>query len=152
MDIEQRLMNLQNIYAASVAETVNTYQGLGQLTAIETKREARQAQSAPFMVKQLGLSSINEVFTGLSVIFGCANWHTESTEDGLVATATTCKLCALTKRMGGASPCKGWCLDPMIAMLKLMAEREGMSASVRVEETLMEHDACRLVVTLYPRT
>jgi hypothetical protein len=152
MNMEQRLINLQNVYAASIAETVNTYERLGQLTAIETRREAKQAQSAPYMVKQLGISSINEVFITLSDIFGCANWHTECTEEGMIASATTCKLCALSKKMGGASPCKGWCLDPMIAMLKVIAEKEGASVSVEVEGTLMEHDACHLVVTLHPQT
>jgi hypothetical protein len=149
MDIEQRLLCLQNTYAASVAETVNTYQGLGQLEAIETRREARQALSAPHLIAQLGLSSFDEVFTGLSAIFGCANWHVEPTDEGLRAIATTCKLCALSKKMGGASPCKGWCLDPMIAMLKAMAGEKGQNLSVNVDGTLMTHDACRVVVSVH---
>ena len=149
MDIEQRLLCLQNTYAASVAETVNTYQGLGQLKAIETKREARQAQSAPYMIKQFGLSAFDEVFAGLSAIFGCANWQVEPTDEGLRATATMCKLCALSKKMGGASPCKGWCLDPMIAMLKAIAVEKGENLSVHVDGTLMTHDACRVNVTVH---
>jgi hypothetical protein len=152
MDMNQKLMSLQHIYAASVAETVNTYHGLGQLAAIETKREARQAQSAPFMVQQLDISTMEEVFTQLTAIFGCADWQTERTNEGLSVKATTCKLCALSKRMGGASPCKGWCLDPMIAMLEVIAKREGVNASVKVEGTLMEHDQCTLVVTLHPQS
>lgn len=95
---------------------------------------------------------MEEVFTQLTAIFGCADWQTERTKEGLSAKTTTCKLCALSKRMGGASPCKGWCLDPMIAMLEFIAKREGMNASVKVEGTLMEHEECTLIVTLHPQS
>jgi hypothetical protein len=40
----------------------------------------------------------------------------------------------------------------MIAMLEVIAKREGVNASVKVEGTLMEHDQCTLVVTLHPQS
>ena len=42
MEIEKRLIMLQNTYAASVAETVNTYKQLRALDKIVEKRKERQ--------------------------------------------------------------------------------------------------------------
>ena len=47
MEIEKRLTILQNTYAASVAETVNTYEKLKELETIVEKRKERQTQTAP---------------------------------------------------------------------------------------------------------
>ncbi len=147
MESERKLSALQNVYAASIAETVNTYQGLGQLSSIVARKEARQEQTAPFMLQQLGIETEEEVFSKLSDIFGCANWKVGQQETGFVATATACKLCALSKEMGGASPCHGWCIDPMTAMIKEIARRKGSVAQVRLEGTLMEQERCTLAIT-----
>jgi len=42
MESEQKLAVLQNVYAAAIAETVNTYQVLGFLAAIEQRKQERQ--------------------------------------------------------------------------------------------------------------
>lgn len=148
MEQERKLGILQNIYAASVAESVNTYHQLGKLDDIVIQRGARQAQSAPYMMQQLDIGTVEEVFSRLSEVFGCASWMVEKAPEGYVATAKSCKLCALSKRMGGASPCQGWCIDPMEAMIKSIAEQEGLDASIIVEGTLMEHDQCRLAIAI----
>lgn len=148
MESERKLSALQNIYAASIAETVNTYRALGQLSSIVARKEARQGQTAPFMLQQLGIETEEEVFSRLSDVFGCANWQVEKHETGFEATATACKLCALSKKMGGASPCHGWCIDPMTAMIKEIARRKGYVAQVRLEGTLMEQDRCTLAITM----
>jgi hypothetical protein len=144
MESEQKLAVLQNVYAAAIAETVNTYQVLGFLAAIEQRKQERQEQTAPYMLAQLGISTVEDVFSRLSSIFGCANWNVEYEESGYRAVATTCKLCALSKRMGGASPCKGWCIDPMVAMIKALENK----ANVTVESTLMNGSSCSLKVKL----
>ncbi len=141
MEIEKKLAVLQNTYAASVAETVNTYAGLKALEAVVEKRKERQAQTAPYLNQQLGIQTIEDVFYKLSEIYGCANWTVEKTENGYIASATSCKLCALSKKMGGANPCRGWCLDPMIAMLSTLNV-----GSVAVESTLMSGDCCKVLV------
>lgn len=144
MKIEKRLAVLQNTYAASVAETVNTYEELKALDAIVERRKERQAQNAPFLNRQLDISGAEGVFHTLAEIYGCANWSVQKTGDGYAATATSCKLCALSKKIGGANPCDGWCLDPMIAMI---ADAEGIDAEcVSVESTLMTGDCCRVVI------
>ena len=99
MEIEKRLIMLQNTYAASIAETVNTYEKLKASETIVEKRKERQVQTAPYLNQQLGIQSVEDVFYTLSEIYGCANWSVKKTENGYAATATSCKLCALSKMM-----------------------------------------------------
>lgn len=144
MQIERRLALLQYTYAASVAKTVNTYEKLGVLGNIVEKRKERQAQSAAPLNQQLGIETVEDVFNRLSEICGCANWAVEETDDGYAATATACKLCALSKKMGGANPCNGWCLDPMFAMITAVSSIEG--ENITVESTLMDGDCCKVSI------
>jgi len=144
MEIEKRLALLQNTYAASVAETVNTYAGLKVLETVVEKRKARQALSAPYLNQQLGIETVEDVFLKLSEIYGCANWTVQKTENGYIATATSCKLCALSKKVGGANPCRGWCLDPMIAMLSDVGKID--AGRIAVKSTLMSGDCCTVVI------
>ena len=144
MKIEKRLALLQYTYAASVAETVNTYEKLKVLENIVEARKERQAQSAPFLNQQLGIETVEDVFNKLSEIYGCANWAVEETDDGYAATATACKLCALSKKTGGANPCNGWCLDPMFAMITAVSRIAG--ENMTVESTLMDGDCCKLSI------
>lgn len=88
---------LQNTYAASVAEAVNTYEKLGVLDTIVEKRKERQEQTSLYLNQQLGIQSVEDVFRTLYEIYGCADWSVKKTEDGYVAAATSCKLCALSK-------------------------------------------------------
>ena len=144
MDAEKALTLLQNIYAASIAETANTYDRLMALDTIVERRKERQAHTAPFLNQQLGIETVEEVFGRLSEIFGCADWSVEKADDGYIATAASCKLCALSKKMGGANPCNGWCLDPMFAMITAATQID--AGSIAVESTLMTGDCCRLVI------
>ncbi|MDD2554222.1 MAG: hypothetical protein PHP51_06600 [Desulfotomaculaceae bacterium] len=59
---------------------------------------------------------------------------------GYIATATS--LCALSKKMGGANPCYGWRLDPMIAMLSAASKID--AKSIAIESTLMTGDRCKV--------
>lgn len=144
MEIEKRLLMLQNTYAASVAEAVNTYDRLKALDAIVGKRRERQAQTAPYINQQLGVTCIEDVFYKLAEVYGCANWSVEKTDTGFIAAATSCKLCALSKKMGGANPCYGWCLDPMIAMLSAVGKID--AGCIDVQSTLMSGDCCKVII------
>ena len=146
MDIEKRFVLLQNTYAASIAETVNTYDKLKVLGTIVEIRKERQAQTAPFLNQQLGIENVEDVFCKLSEVYGCANWFVEKTDDGYIATAVSCKLCALSKKMGGANPCNGWCLDPMFAMITAAGKVD--AGSITVESTLMAGDCCKVLVNI----
>lgn len=144
MEIEKRLAMLQNTYAASIAEVVNTYDRMKVLDSIVEKRRARQAQTAPYINEQLGITCVEDVFLKLSEVYGCANWSVEKVEDEYIATASTCKLCALSKKMGGANPCSGWCLDPMAAMLAAACNID--LAHIKVLSTLLSGDCCKVII------
>jgi len=144
MEIEKRLVMLQNTYAASVAETVNTYEKQKALETIVEERKERQAKTAFYLNQQLGIQGVEDVFRTLSEIYGCADWSVEKTEEGYVAIATSCKLCALSKKMGGANPCNGWCLNPMIAMIAAADKID--AGNIAVESTLMTGDRCKLII------
>lgn len=146
MDIEKRFALLQNTYAASIAETVNTYDKLKVLDTIVERRKERQVQTAPFLNQQLGIETVEDVFCQLSEIYGCANWIVEKTADGYVAVATACKLCVLSKKMGGANPCYGWCLDPMSAMITAAGKID--AGSIAVKSTLMDGNCCKVLVNI----
>jgi hypothetical protein len=145
MDAEKALTLLQNIYAASIAETANTYDRLMALDTIVERRKERQAHTAPFLNQQLGIETVQEVFVKLSEVFGCADWSVAQVDDGYIATAASCKLCALSKKMGGANPCNGWCLDPMFAMITAATPID--AGSIVVESTLMTGDCCRVLIS-----
>jgi hypothetical protein len=144
MELEKRIAMLQNTYAASVAEAVNTYEKLKALEAIVEERKERQAKTALYLNQQLGIQGVEDVFRTLSEIYGCADWSVEKTEESYVAIATSCKLCALSKKMGGANPCSGWCLNPMIAMIAAAEKID--TGSIAVESTLMTGDRCKLII------
>ncbi|MPM07774.1 hypothetical protein SDC9_54082 [bioreactor metagenome] len=144
MEIEKRLTMLQNTYAASIAEIVNTYDRLKVLDTIVEKRRLRQAQTAPYINEQLGITCVEDVFIKLSEVYGCANWSVEKAEEEYIATASTCKLCALSKKMGGASPCSGWCLDPMTAMLIAACKID--LDNIKVKSTLQSGDCCKVII------
>jgi hypothetical protein len=146
MNTKQKLAVMQSTYAAALAEAVSTYGKLKVLDYVVEKKKERQAQTAPIVNKQMGVESIEDVFALLSDTFGCANWTVEKAVDGYVATATSCKLCALCKKMGDANPCRGWCLDPMAAMIAAVSHGQISEEQFIVKETLMDGDCCKVLI------
>ena len=144
MEIEKRLTVLQNTYAASVAEAVNTYAKLKVLETVVEKKKERQTQMALYLNSHLGIQSVEDVFYTLSEIYGCANWSVAKTKDGYIATATSCKLCALSKKFGGANPCMGWCLDPMFAMIAAVGKVN--PENIAAQSTLMNGNCCKVLI------
>lgn len=100
----------------------------------------RAAQQALSSSRTEGLP----VFGKLSEILGCADWSVGKVDDGYIATAASCKLCALSKKMGGANPCNAWCLDPAFAMITAVTKID--AGSLVVESTLMTGDCCKVLI------
>lgn len=146
MNPEMKVTMLQNIYAAALAESINTYKKLGAHATIVENKKLHQPASAPRMNQMIGAQTAEDVFTNLSSLFGCANWQVEETTSKLTATATTCKLCALSKQMGGANPCNGWCLDPMRAMIQTLESPGVVPDSFTILETLYASDKCLITI------
>lgn len=146
METEKKLALMQNTYAAAIAETVNTYEKLKVLDYVVEKKKERQPQTAPYINQQLGVETVEDVFLKLSDSFGCADWNVEKLTDGYCATAKMCKLCALSKKMGGANPCRGWCLDPMSAMITAVTRGKIKSGDIEVTSTLMDGECCKVKI------
>lgn len=138
MQTEKKLAIMQNTYAAATAEAVNIYQKLDALEGIVENKKARLSQTAPMINAQIEAKKPEEVFTNMSDVFGCASWSIEQGENGFKATATSCKLCALSKQMGGANPCIGWCLNPLRAMVEAIDSDLEFTA----QSTLMNSPCC----------
>ena len=143
MTTDQKLTVMQNMYTAAVAETVNTFEKLKVLEYIVDKKKERLPQSAVAVNAQLGVQTPADVFMSMSEVFECADWKVLEKTDGFTAVASSCKLCELCKRMGGANPCNGWCLNPMRAMVKAV---DG-SLDFTVVSTLMDGKCCRVDVS-----
>ncbi len=148
MNTEKKLAIMRNVYAAAVAEMVNTYGRLQVLEQIVERKADRQAQTSAYMNEQLGVKTVEEVFAALVDIFGCANWKVEKTEEGYAATATACRLSALSKSMGGANPCQGWCLGPMAGMVAAVAKDSALAVDFQVQSTLMDGNCCKVLVMI----
>ena len=148
MDTEKKLALLQNTYAAALAETANTYARMNVLERVVATKAEQQEQTAESMLNLMGITSADKVFTTLAEVFGCADWQTVPTKNGFIATAKACKLCALSKRMGGANACHGWCLNPMAAMVAKLSGRKVGEGLFTVRRTLMDSDACEVEVVL----
>lgn len=146
MEIGEKLALMQNTYAASIAETVNTYGKLKVLDYVVEKRKERQIQTAPYINRQLEIETVEDVFIKLSDAYKCAEWKVEKQKYGYIAMSSICKLCALSKKMGGANPCDGWCLDPMKAMITAVSEGKIKNCDIAVISTLFDGDCCKIEI------
>lgn len=146
MGTEKNEKLLQNIYAASLAESVNTYQKLNVLEQVVEGKKARQMQSAQAMIQQLEISSIEDVFLKLYSLFGCSNWDVEETQTEYIVKSESCKLCALSKKMGGANPCDGWCLNPIKSMINIVSESKITEEYINVQSTLINGPCCLIKI------
>jgi hypothetical protein len=148
MDTQQHLRLLQVTYAAQLADSVRRYGEAGILDQVTAeKRDERRAMGAA-QAAQLGITEPRVAFTTSAELFGCADWTVAAIPDaaaadpGFDATATRCLLCGLTKKLGGPSPCRIFCLDPIEAMVV------GLEPEARLEvlETLYDGERCRVRV------
>jgi len=142
MELEKKTTILENTYAAVLAEAVTIFTKFGILDKVTAIKAQNAAKSAKMQVNSFGIRSPEDVFQNLARVFNCANWQIEYCEQGFTAKATACKLCGLTKRMGGDSPCDIYCLNPMKSMVKVIAPEKQFV----VESTLWEHDCCEVKV------
>ena len=140
METEKKLAIMQTLYAATIAETVNTYEKFNVLSHVEDARKALLSQSASNINAQLDIHTPEQVIASIAEVFGYANWKTERRLNGYAAIATSCKLCKLCKQEGDANPCNGWCLIPMKAMIAAI----DYTIDFSVKSTLMDGECCQV--------
>ncbi len=144
MEMEKKIKVLQGMYAGVLADSVLRMGREGILEKVTEEKKVEQLASGKIRAAQLGITRPQEVFEVLSEIFGCANWRTTDTDHGFKAEADGCMLCSMAKKMGAQSPCNIYCLDPMEAMVKGIAD----NASYDVAETLWDGQKCQVEVCM----
>jgi len=140
MPDEQKVKTLQMYYAAALADSTLRYGRAGILEEVTVQKRAEQMKSGVVLAERFGIEEPQDVFLKTADIYGCADWACKKTDDGFIATANHCMLCAISKKMGEYSPCKIHCLSPMEAMLTGIVPE----AKFIVEETLWDSDKCRV--------
>jgi hypothetical protein len=140
VEIEKKLVILQNVYAAALADSVLRMGKGGILDKVTVQKRQEQILTGKMRAQQLGVTRPDEVFLKLSEIFDCARWEIKAEANGFLAENKVCKLCAISKKMGAPNPCHIYCLDPMEGMIK------GLDANLKFEvaETLWEGTACKV--------
>jgi hypothetical protein len=89
-------------------------------------------------VSQLQVENEKDIFNKLNNLFGCANWEVTESKSKITATTSTCFLCNIAKKMNTSSPCKLFCLDPMMVLIKgLHQDNEFV-----VKETMWDTNRC----------
>jgi hypothetical protein len=144
MDTQQHIRLLQITYAAQLADTVRRYGQAGILDEVTDEKRAERRGSGAAQAAQLGITAPEAAFTVSAELFGCADWTaTESGHGSFDANATRCLLCAMVKKIGGPSPCRIFCLDPIEAMV------QGLRPDARLDVlgTLYDGDRCSVRVT-----
>ena len=142
MQNHKNIQLLQLTYAAVLADATAQFAKENVLQNVIQRKKAEQMATGKMKAEQFGITSPQAVFTRLAEVFNCAAWKIESSEQGFVSETTTCKLCAIAKKINAPAPCYLYCLDPMEGMVKGL----NPNATFTVEETLWEGDKCKVVI------
>lgn len=140
--MEKELKTLQLFYASVLADSVFYYNNAGILNMVTEKKAKQQELTAASQLKQLNINSPEELFEFFSRVFGCIQWQTETTEEGLVARGKHCLLCSIAKKMQTAQPCFIYCINPFRSMMNALNNGHHLS----VEQTLWDGDICEFKV------
>jgi hypothetical protein len=142
MKNDKNIQLLQLTYAAVLADATAQFAKENVLQNVIQRKKAEQMATGKMKAEQFGITSPQAVFTRLAEVFNCAVWKIESSGQGFVAETTTCKLCAIAKKINTPAPCHLYCLDPMEGMVK------GLNPHVTftVEETLWEGKKCKVLI------
>jgi len=142
MQNEKKIQLLQLTYAAVLADAADQFAKENILQNVIQRKKAEQMATGKMKAEQFGITSPEAVFTRLAEIFNCAAWEIQNAEKKFLAETTTCKLCAIAKKINAPAPCYLYCLDPMEGMVKGLNPH----ATFTVEETLWNGEKCRVLV------
>ena len=136
MDSNKQVQILQMAYAGVLADAVLQFSKEGILASTTERKRQEQLASGKLRAAQFGITKPEEVFLKLSPRFlAVPNGRLSIVPtDGFIAQTSSCKLCAIAKKMGAPSPCHIYCLDPMEGIVKAIKS----DAVYTVEETLWE--------------
>lgn len=142
MDLEKRVSVLEAAYAGIQADAVRCFDREGILEKVTEQKKKEQMAFGKQQAERFGVQRAADVFTRVSQIFNCAVWEIQKNGSGFAAESKACKLCAIAKKTGKASPCRIYCLNPMEGMVKGINE----SNTFDVKETLWDGEKCRVEI------
>lgn len=142
MNPDQHIRLLQLAYANVLADAVLQMTIEGVLERVTERKRQEQIEQGAAKAANFGITSPEDVFTALGTAFGCTTWTVTPRGDGVEAETGSCLLCALAKQKGADSPCRLYCLDPIVGMVKGLDP----GAEMKVHETLWNGSACRVEV------
>jgi hypothetical protein len=142
MDLEHRVKILENAYVWLQVDSVRYFDKEGILEKVTEQKKKEQFALGKFQAERFGMQKPVDVFIRLPEVFNCAMWEIQGENNGFTAESKACKLCAIAKKMGSASPCRIYCLNPMEGMVKGISPE----SKFEVKETLWEGQRCRIEV------
>ena len=142
MQNEEDIQLLQLTYVAVLADATAQFAKENVLQNVTQRKKAEQMATGKMKAEHFGITLPEAVFTRLAEVFNCAAWEILNAEKEFVAETTTCKLCAIAKKINAPAPCYLYCLDPMEGMVKGLNPH----ATFAVEETLWDGEKCRVKV------
>lgn len=142
MDLEKRVKALETAYAGIQADAVRCFDSEGVLDKVTERKKKEQLLMGKQQAERFGIKNAEDVFSKLSEVFNCAVWNIKRDEDGFTAESNACRLCAMAKMMGKASPCYIYCLNPMEGMVKGLNQNN----TFEVKETLWDGLKCRIEI------
>ena len=142
MQNEKDIQLLKLTYAAVLADATAQFAKENVLQNVTQHKKAEQMATGKMKAEHFGVTSPAAVFTRLAEVFNCAAWEIRNAEEKFFAETTTCKLCAIAKKINAPAPCYLYCLDPMEGMVKGLNPH----ATFAVEETLWDGEKCRVLV------
>lgn len=143
MDLEKRVHILEIAYAGLQVDAVKCFDREGILDKVTESKRNEQMRMGKLQAERFGIQTTQEVFLKLSELFECSMWSIQEKENGFVAESKACKLCAIAKKSGSASPCYMYCLNPMEGMVKGINQ----NSTYDVKETLWDGQKCKVEVT-----
>ena len=96
---EKDMQFLQMTYAAVLADATSQFAQEGVLQSVVKRKKTEQMATGKMKAGHFGITSPETVFTRLAEVFNCAAWKIQRAETNFVAETTTCKLCAIAKKM-----------------------------------------------------
>ena len=141
--MSKELKTLQLFYASALADSVYHYNKSGILNLVTEEKRKTQALTSGSQLKQLGISTPEELFEFFSKVFGCIEWNYQESDGELIASGKHCLLCGLAKKMQTAQPCYIYCINPFREMLNAMTP----SYKLSVDETLWDGEKCVFKLT-----
>lgn len=143
MNLETRVKVLENMYIHVLVDSICNYSKQGVLAKVIEDKRNLQMLMGKQQAEQLGMTKPEDVFVVLSQFFNCTSWEIIQIDNGFEAKAKACRLCAHAKKLGSASPCYMYCLNPMEGMVK------GINPKINFEavDTLWEGNDCKVKVT-----